>query len=38
MLSVARDGSAGPDVGEERVEIERVLGCHTHSLARVVDR
>ena len=27
--SKGRDGSAGPDVGEECVGIERVLGCHT---------
>jgi hypothetical protein len=29
ICKAARDGSAGPDVGEECVGIERVLGCHT---------
>jgi hypothetical protein len=33
VRSVCRDGSAGADVGEEHVGIERVLGCHTYLLA-----
>ncbi len=33
LPAVGRECSAGADVGEERVGIERVLGCHTHPLA-----
>jgi len=33
LRSVGRECSAGTDVGEERLGIERVLGCHTQPLA-----
>jgi hypothetical protein len=33
LPAVGRECSAGADVGEARVGIARVLGCHTHPLA-----
>ena len=33
VLPVGSECSAGTDVGEKRVGIEQVLGCHIHPLA-----